>query len=278
MKTRTRFGFTLIELLVVIAIIAILAAILFPVFMAARENARRGQCTANLKQIAQALQAYRDAYNGKNPHIWQSYSDTRGFEQGSFWFVITRFVGQNIERDEDVNNSGKGNKDRYTVYKCAAAPWLKQKWGPRDNGNQRSTDGFAYTMNETGWTDPRTKPPLNLPFVGGGITDSQVRFPSKLIFVAEGMGWTNYGIGYQNGSIVDNERPASNAGLSSLFPKPDEDVPLMVADKIGAHHGSLGKVYNCRVSHGGCMCLFYDSHVECRRKTKGINWTYMPFP
>ena len=44
-------GFTLIELLVVIAIIAILAAILFPVFARARENARRSSCTSNLKQM-----------------------------------------------------------------------------------------------------------------------------------------------------------------------------------------------------------------------------------
>src|SRR5690606_40796447 len=48
---RVANGFTLIELLVVIAIIAILAAILFPVFARARENARRASCQSNLKQI-----------------------------------------------------------------------------------------------------------------------------------------------------------------------------------------------------------------------------------
>lgn len=61
-----RSGFTLIELLVVIAIIAILAAILFPVFALAREKARATKCLANLKQLAQAFQLYvqdnRDAY------------------------------------------------------------------------------------------------------------------------------------------------------------------------------------------------------------------------
>ena len=46
-----RVGFTLIELLVVIAIIAILAAILFPVFAKAREKARQASCASNLKQI-----------------------------------------------------------------------------------------------------------------------------------------------------------------------------------------------------------------------------------
>ena len=53
-----RRGFTLIELLVVIAIIAILAAILFPVFAQAREKARQASCLSNLKQIGSAVQIY----------------------------------------------------------------------------------------------------------------------------------------------------------------------------------------------------------------------------
>jgi len=51
-------GFTLIELLVVIAIIAILAAILFPVFAKAREKARQASCASNLRQITMALRMY----------------------------------------------------------------------------------------------------------------------------------------------------------------------------------------------------------------------------
>src|ERR1043166_4666487 len=51
-------GFTLIELLVVISIIALLAAILFPVFSKARENARRASCQSNLKQIGLGILQY----------------------------------------------------------------------------------------------------------------------------------------------------------------------------------------------------------------------------
>ncbi len=60
-------GFTLIELLVVIAIIAILAAILFPVFAAARENGRKAVCFANLKQIGLQFRMYADDNRGFMP-------------------------------------------------------------------------------------------------------------------------------------------------------------------------------------------------------------------
>ena len=88
-RIRCKGGFTLIELLVVIAIIALLAAILFPIFATARENARASFCSSNMRQITMAALQYADDNNGKlvalnafssNPWAinWTSWDEWRG--------------------------------------------------------------------------------------------------------------------------------------------------------------------------------------------------------
>jgi prepilin-type N-terminal cleavage/methylation domain-containing protein/prepilin-type processing-associated H-X9-DG protein len=85
MKIRTanpqgsKKAFTLIELLVVIAIIAILAAILFPVFGRARETARKSSCQSNLKQIALGVLQYVQDYDERFPKIERVAGDSAGW-------------------------------------------------------------------------------------------------------------------------------------------------------------------------------------------------------
>src|SRR5579875_2969238 len=82
-----RSGFTLIELLVVIAIIAILAAILFPVFAQAREKARAIACLSNCRQIGLALSMYLQDWDEQLPPAWIGYP-TVGFPGVARWMDV----------------------------------------------------------------------------------------------------------------------------------------------------------------------------------------------
>src|SRR5579871_6286982 len=75
---RLASGFTLIELLVVIAIIAILAAILFPVFAQARAKARQTSCLSNTKQIMTSVKMYDQDFDEQSLYYWYSYNAQLG--------------------------------------------------------------------------------------------------------------------------------------------------------------------------------------------------------
>jgi prepilin-type N-terminal cleavage/methylation domain-containing protein/prepilin-type processing-associated H-X9-DG protein len=157
-----RRAFTLIELLVVIAIIAILAAILFPVFARARENARRASCQSNVKQISLGLMQYTQDYDEKFPG-W--YTDPNG----------NGFV---------INTSDKGwteNIQPYLkslqIYQCPSEPTTPPVIG---NGT-----GFTdYFINSrVASTDPAngTAQPT-----AGGASLAALQAPSLTVMIGDG--------------------------------------------------------------------------------------------
>src|SRR5574340_199745 len=108
---RRRSGFTLIELLVVIAIIAILAAMLFPVFARARESARKIQCLSNIKNIAMAFQMYFSDYDRYPPR--EHSADVNGFfeNQGCDVTPGCCTYPTNVNRSEEHTSELQSPKD-----------------------------------------------------------------------------------------------------------------------------------------------------------------------
>ncbi|MGQ9731813.1 MAG: DUF1559 family PulG-like putative transporter [Candidatus Zipacnadales bacterium] len=145
-----RRGFTLIELLVVIAIIAILAAILFPVFAKAREKARQASCTSNMKQMALSLLMYNSDYDEKYPNAIGS-AGYRG------WYIC------------NFPNTG-------WHWSAACQPYIKNTQLYRCPS---SSDRSVGT--------PNTRPSVSYSFNGllANSSESQVRAPAKCVMVVE---------------------------------------------------------------------------------------------
>lgn len=105
-RTRRRMGFTLVELLVVIAIIGILIALLLPAVQAAREAARRSQCTNNLKQLALACHNYHDTFKVLPPRqggtgvYWGGDGVNTNTARLSGWVMLLPFFEQQALYDQ----------------------------------------------------------------------------------------------------------------------------------------------------------------------------------
>ena len=124
-------AFTLIELLVVIAIIAILAAIIFPVFARAREGGRRASCVSNMRQLNTAFTLYTQDYDELLP---SATDGTSGAGLSGGWVYYTVFPANQKPRSYDVT---RGGLYAYTknaqIFIC-----------PSDSQGRRSGDSYAY--------------------------------------------------------------------------------------------------------------------------------------
>ncbi|HLI47735.1 MAG TPA: DUF1559 domain-containing protein [Chthonomonas sp.] len=195
MKRHTRNGFTLIELLVVIAIIAILAAILFPVFAQAREKARAISCLSNLKQIGLATGMYVQDYDEYfYPHRWNSGPDSNPFLQDpvgnatitgaarnkTFWISLLYPYAKN-----------------YDLWKCPSAPNAFVKWntdgakcGGSDNNTAVGCGGVGYGgQNSYGHNDAWMSPAGSYATLYGGavavVADAAVPRVASTVLVVD---------------------------------------------------------------------------------------------
>jgi prepilin-type N-terminal cleavage/methylation domain-containing protein/prepilin-type processing-associated H-X9-DG protein len=129
-------AFTLVELLVVIAIIGILVALLLPAIQAAREAARRSECTNNIKQLAVACQNFHDTYGrfpaaSHEPNFKDNATNNwrDGRNRWSYLVSVLPFIEQQALYDDFITNYLNQNNGR-----PAARPWNNS--GPAGNGNQ----------------------------------------------------------------------------------------------------------------------------------------------
>lgn len=186
-----KIGFTLIELLVVIAIIAILAAILFPVFARARENARRSSCQSNLKQIGLGLLQYSQDYDEAQPLTAFGGGGPSNYPTRYKWMdAIYPYV-----KSEQIFTCPSDTATNNALYKYAA--------------NIPGVDSFAfgsYAYNNAYWGYPGVSP--------SGVKLSAMQAPTTTAWILEQLNAANIEISWQD--AASNPTITTSNGIRTL--------------------------------------------------------------
>jgi prepilin-type N-terminal cleavage/methylation domain-containing protein len=167
LKSRTERGFTILEVFVVAVIIAILAALLLPVFSKMRARAQRMQCTANLKSLYVAAESYVQQY-GSWPQISVSDSDSAEEDYANAWIAALAPFGptqktwicptiQELLQNPDLSKPENVRVDYFatsfddkptTPHQWPKQPWFGETGDVHGNGNLIIfTDGSVSDLN-----------------------------------------------------------------------------------------------------------------------------------
>jgi prepilin-type N-terminal cleavage/methylation domain-containing protein/prepilin-type processing-associated H-X9-DG protein len=137
-RGRDQRGFTLVELLVVIAIIGVLVALLLPAIQAAREAARRAQCSSSLRQNMLAVQMYNDAFGFIPPANLPSGTMGTSSVQTT-WFARINYTTNDVETE--IGLIAPFIENSKAVLKCASShPKIEKLYN-------NATGGYGYNMN-----------------------------------------------------------------------------------------------------------------------------------
>ena len=277
MRTYDRPGFTLVELLVVIAIIGILVALLLPAIQAAREAARRSECSNNLKQIVLGLHNYHDVHGafpmGANHSTGGSYPSYLMFDwlARTFPFLEQDTVSSNINFGIGYNinhaTNNKMMKTQIDILQCPSTPGLP-KWTTCCSGIPGAEDAAVTSYSAVSTHLVITGQfPMARTYSGSGVIYALSRTRMRDVLdgtsttVVLSESWTDYDINTKNWYATNYGSaycPSSNCYLGNMWAHGNY---VTTAYGINRRVGHMSKGVES-LHPGGAMFALVDGNVR----------------
>lgn len=266
-------GFTLIEILVVVAIIALLAAILFPVFSRARESSRRATCQSNLKQIGLALAQYASDYDGRycNGYVIYNSASAACVPQKNWYVLQVGFDGGTNGLSTTWMDYVEPYAKSTQLYYCPSGPpGNESNWGNGGALGNDPTMKFGYAVNN--WVlaplvyNPTASCTIRIDIWSNPVTDSVLQNPASVVVLADRGQWqvehlqqfsTSAGYAEQDPDTARGQQNGTNPSWrhngTSNFLYADGHVKALNAAKIST--ADYGKMLGCGMVSNPANCL-----------------------